>query len=453
MSSKKLLSNKGFGMSRRSFLGVGAAGLATAAFTGMNRRASAGVNRQGQPYAVVRTAEHFGDEEMVLNFPVGWDVDVRKMAGHDAPTLNDSQIREALRNTINTPSIADLANGKRKIAITFDDLTRPTPTHRVAPIVLEELFAAGVKPAQIFFQGSFGSHSAMYQQDMAIKLGADIVANYPVWNHDCFHGFTDFGTTPEGIPVKLNNRFGEADLKICISGIKKHGLAGYGGGAKAIIPGVAAFEAITHLHNVLNRKHPGGECWVNSPVRQDIEHAARMAEVDMSINIIMNGDRDVAGVFAGDIVDAHRAAVRVAHESYHTELPEKPADVVIFNHYPQSVEAYFGFGPKALKNGGTIVLIQDTPAGQRKIHYLFWSNNGGNRIRPENGLPVRNAGQVIVFNRFAAKWDELRYSPDVQFARTWDDVYRKLYEHHGANAKVAVFPTGPLQHEPKKLRI
>jgi nickel-dependent lactate racemase len=453
MSSENLENRHGYGISRRHFLGIGATGLATAALTGIPRHAYAGVNRMGQPYAVIRTSEHYGDEEMILTFPVGWEVNVHRMNGHDAPTLNDDQIREALRNTINTRPLADLADGKRKITITFDDLTRPTPTYRVAPILLEELHAAGVKPEQITFQGSFGSHSAMYQQDMAIKLGPQIVANYACWNHDCFAGFTDFGTTPEGIPVKLSNRFGEADLKICISGVKKHGLAGYGGGAKAIIPGVAAFEAISHLHDVVNRKYRTTECYVNNPVRLDIEHAARMANVDMSINIVMNGDRNVAGVFAGDIVDAHRAAVRVAHENYHTDLPKEPADVVIYNHYPQSVEAYFGFGPQALKDGGTIVLVQDTPAGQRKIHYLGWSGNGGNSRRPEHGLPVSKAGQVIVFNRFAAKWDELKYSPDVHFASTWADVESRLQHHHGANAKVAVFPTAPLQHEPKELRI
>lgn len=441
-------------MSRRRFLGIGATGLAATALAGVGRRTFAGINHRGEPTAVIRTAEHFGDTEMALNFPPGWELDVRKMAGHDAPALTDVQIRTALRETINTRPVSDLAYGKRNVAIVFDDLTRPTPTHRIAPILVEELLLAGVKPENIMFHASLGSHSAMFQQDMAIKLGPEIVANYACWNHNPFHGFTDFGTTPNGIPVKLNSHFGTADLKICISGIKKHGLAGYGGGAKAVIPGVASFESIARMHNGgLDKKYTTAEHYVNNLVRLEIEHAARMAEVDMSINIVMNGNRDVAGVFAGDIVDAHRAAVRVAHGISHTDLPEEPADVVIFNHYPQSVEANFGFGPLALKNGGTIVLVQDTPAGQRKIHYLGWSHRGGNITRPERGLPVSNAGQVIVFNRFAAKWDELRYSTDVHFASKWSDVYDLMYRHHGAHAKVVVFPTAPLQHEGRELRI
>jgi nickel-dependent lactate racemase len=442
----------GSDISRREFLGVSATGFAAAAIHSTNIEPSANSHGSDQPQAMIRTAEHFGDEEMVLTFPQGWDVETHKMVGHGAPALSDDQIAESLRSTITTQPLADIADGKRNIVITFDDLTRPTPISRVVPFVLQELRAAGVKDEQILFQGSFGSHAAMNQQDMVLKLGADVVANFACWNHDCFHGFTDLGQTPEGIPVQLNSRFAEADLKICISGVKKHGLAGYGGGAKAIIPGVASFDALTHLHRIVNRRHETAICYVNNGARLDIEHAARMAEVDMSINIVMNAHREVAGVFAGDIVDAHRAACKTAHANYHTDLPEL-ADVVIYNHYPQSVEAYFGFGPSVLKPGGSFVLVQDTPAGQRKIHYLGWSRNGGNNRRPESGLPIGNAGQVIVFNRFAAKWDEMRYSPDVHFSTTWDDVEAQLHKLHGDNAKVAVFPSAALQHEPMDLRI
>jgi lactate racemase len=447
MSNKKPTSNRKSDLSRRQFIGLGAAGVATAAVGGMGRRAYAGTEADGRPYTMVRTAEHFGDEEIKLTFPAGWEVETSRMVGHDAPALTDDQIRAAIRNAIGTPRLADLADGKQRVAITFDDLTRPTPTGRIVPFVLEELHNAGIKKEQIIFQGSFGSHAAMFQQDMAAKIGADVVANYECWNHDCFHGFTDFGKTDGGLPVKLSSRFGEADLKICLSGIKKHGLAGFGGGAKAVIPGVAAFESITHLHNVLGREHPHGVAHVNSGVRLELEKAARLAGVDQSINIVMNGHRQVAGVHAGDIVEAHRSAVRAAFTAYQTELP-KDNDVVVMNHYPQSVEAYFGFAPKAMKDGGTVVLIQDTPAGQRKIHYLGWSGNGGNRTRPEKGLPVGNAGQVIIFNRWPAMWDETKYSTDVHFASTWDHVETLIREFHGPTGKAVVFPTGPLSIDP-----
>jgi len=448
------------GMSRRRFLGLGAAGLTTTAMSAwmhsMGRTAYADTGTDGRPFAVIRTAEFFGDEEMRLDFPPGWEVQVCKMRGHDARELTDDQIREALRTTIDQRRIRELAEGKRNVVITFDDCARPTPAGRVVPFVLEELHAAGVSDDKIFFHASYGTHSPMYQMDFVAKLGPDIVARYPVWNHDCFNGVVQVGTTSEGMPVKLSKRFLDADLKICISGIKPHGMAGYGGGAKSIVPGVASIETAGYAHNVLNPRVRTAVAYVNNLVRLQMEEAARLAKLDMSVNIIMNGDRKVAGLYAGDVVAAHRAAVRDAHERYHTEIPTN-VDVVISNAYPQSVEAskelkYCGL---SLRDGGSAVLIQDTPAGQRKIHYLGWQGDTERRGTRERrqGLPVRQAGQVIIFSRWPSAWDAMDYSDEVYFAKSWEEVLDRLDRVHGPGTKVAIYPCAALQHEPLELRM
>ncbi len=453
MSGENRSENPGSEMSRRKFLGMSALGITSAALHSFAKPAVAQTDRSGRPYCMVRTAEFFGDAEIRLTFPQGFELDVLRMPGHDAPGVTDDQILTALREPVGTQPLADLAAGKKTVCITFDDLTRPTPMSRVVPSVLAELRRAGIKDENIIFQGSFGSHSAMYQQDMAAKLGSDIVANYACWNYDPFHGNTEVGTTPEGNKVELNSRFVNADLKICLHGIKKHGLAGYGGGGKALIPGIASFDCIHYMHNVVNGRHQTASAWVNNPVRLDIETAIDMVGVDMSVNLVMNGHREVAAVVAGHMVGSHRAAVRIAHENYNTQMPDEPADVIVANAYPQSVEAYFSWGA-FLKPGGTYVLIQDTPAGQRKIHYLGWSGNGGNLApQAEKGIPVQNAAKAIIFNRFAAKWDELRYSKEVQFATSWDQVYDELAKTHGPGTKVAVLPTGKLSHPGLELRM
>jgi len=460
MSERKSSDEQGKGMSRRRFLGVSAAGLTTTALNAwmlsMNRTAIAATGPGDRPYAVIRTSEFFGDEEMVLAFPPGWQIQMCRMDGHDAPALTDDEIRAALRSTIGTARIAELAQGKRNVVITFDDLARPTPTGRVVPFVLEELHAAGVTDERIFFHASFGTHCPLYQQDMAAKLGADIVARYPTWNHDCFNGVVSVGTTSQRMEVKLSKRFVDADFKICISGVKPHGMAGYGGGAKAIVPGVAHIDTVVYAHDVLDREFPTAVGFVNNGVRLQMEEAARLARLDMSVNIVMNGDRQVAGVHAGDVVRAHRSAVRVAHANYNTPLAQN-ADVVICNAYPQSVEAgkELKYANLSLRDGGSAVLVQDTPAGQRKIHYSGWKHDTRRlpRRRPRGGLPVRQAGQVIVFTRFPSKWDELEYSPEVYFAKSWDEVLDRLTRVHGEGTKVAIYPTAALQHEPMELKI
>jgi nickel-dependent lactate racemase len=378
------------------------------------------------------------------------------MDGHAAPALTDDEIRAALRSTVQTGRIAELAQGKQSVVITFDDCARPTPTGRVVPFVLAELRAAGISDDKIFFHASPGTHAAMYQPDFAAKLGADIVAKYPVWNHDCFNGVTQVGTTSRGMPVKLSKRFVDAEFKICISGVKPHGMAGYGGGAKAIVPGVASIETAGFAHNELNSIERTAVAYVNNPVRLGMEEAARLARLDVSVNIVMNGDRQVAGLFAGDVVGAHRAAVRVAHERYNTTLAQN-ADVVVSNGYPQSVEASkeMKYCRLSLRDGGSAVLIQDTPAGQRKIHYLGWRGDLERRAlrRPSRGLPVAQAAQVIIFNRWPCALDEMDYSPDVYHAKSWDEVIARLTRIHGQGTKVAVYPAAALAHEPMPLRM
>ena len=110
----------------------------------------------------------------------------------------------------------------------------------------------------------------------------------------------------------------------------------------------------------------------------------------------------------------------------------------------------------SLREGGSAVLIQDTPAGQRKMHYSGWRRDEerlGLKKPGKTGLPVPQASQVIIFNRWPAKWDELNYSDQVYFASSWDEVISRLKRIHGEGTRVAIYPCAGLQHQPLELRI
>ena len=119
---------------------------------------------------------HFLEER--IDFPASWDVHVQDMAGHNMPALTEGQIAEQCAAPIGTKSLRELAEGKTRVAITFDDLTRTTPTFEVAPWVVAELAKAGVKDENILFIGSFGTHRCMTQDEVARKLGPKIANNY-----------------------------------------------------------------------------------------------------------------------------------------------------------------------------------------------------------------------------------------------------------------------------------
>ena len=106
------------------------------------------------------------------------------MAGHDRPALSEEQMRAALHNPIGSPRLSELAGGKKEVCHLFDDLPKPTPTSRIVPFVLEELHAGGITDEHIRFLCAPGTHRPLMYPEFVAKLGADIVARYPVYNHN-----------------------------------------------------------------------------------------------------------------------------------------------------------------------------------------------------------------------------------------------------------------------------
>jgi nickel-dependent lactate racemase len=263
---------------------------------------------------VIPTHEFAGNLDERLDFPADWKLNVMDMAGHNAPALTEPQISAKLSQPIGTKSLRELAAGKERVVITFDDLTRATPTYTVAPWVVGELKAAGVADENILFLASYATHRPMTVAEIQKKLGLEIVKRYAWTNHNCFDNLKEVGETSFKNKIRLNQTFLAADMKICLSGIKVHQDAGYGGGAKAVLPGVAALTAIEYNHEVILRhtRTAGPVRIFKNEMRLDMIEAAKMAKVDFTVQVIYNQKLRPTAVFSGDIVDAHHAAVRVA---------------------------------------------------------------------------------------------------------------------------------------------
>jgi nickel-dependent lactate racemase len=394
-----------------------------------------------------------------LDFPESWDIHVMDMAGHNLPVLTPSQIGEQCGRPIGAKSLRELAEGKKTVAITFDDLTRTTPVYAVTPWLVAELSKAGIKDENVLFIGSFGTHRAMTQEEVARKLGPQIARNYAWLNHDVFDNVKDVGTTTRGNKVLLNQTFLGADLKICISGIKVHQDAGYGGGAKAILPGLAALPTVEYNHTqILTKVRTTGPVKIfKNDMRLDMIEAARMAKVDYTVQIMYNDRLAPTGIWAGDIVDAHHAGVRVAAKSYCTPT-FKNADVVVANAYPQNAQAFHGalWINYAVRDGGTGVLVVQHPLGLDPIHYL------NNRLAGRSGATqfdltsrrVAGGGRgnprqtnLIVYSQYLTRNLKNNYKTGTFFCDRWADVVAKLKELHPGDPKVAVYPYAGMQHQ------
>ena len=245
----------------------------------------------------IRVNEFHGDNLISLKFPEGWNIHKVDMACKDSAPMSDNDIRDALDNSIGAPNIVEQAKGKKgKIVVTCDDLSRPAPADRVFPFVVEKLHEAGVSDNQIFVLGSFGCHHPMNLDSFARKLGDDVVAKYDCVNHNPFDNFQNLGRTSRGTPLLVNTEFASADLRICISGVKKHRWAGAGGGGKAILPGVSSINTILYNHSIIQGRRPEKRniWWVKeNPERQDMQETAQMADLNISLNCIYNGNREL----------------------------------------------------------------------------------------------------------------------------------------------------------------
>lgn len=405
---------------------------------------------------VIPTHEWAGELEERLDFPADWEVEVFQMKGSQSPVLTPRQIATTLSKPIGARPLREIAAGKRRVAVTFDDLTRPTPAFAVMPWVMGELRAAGVKDEEILLIAAYGSHRAMTLTEVQKKVGKDIANRYAWLNHNVFENVKEVGVTSFKNRIRLNQTFVAADLKICVSGVKAHEQAGVSGGAKAILPGLASLDTIEYNHRTIlpNTKTAGTFKVFKNEMRLDMIEAARMAKVDFSVQIVLNQKRRAVHVFSGDIVDAHQAAARVAVNHYATPSA-KDADIVVSNSYPVNNQAFRArwWIDRTLKEGGTGVLIIQHPLGLDPIHWLSARASGKNGTtqfdmmehRRNSKLP-RGTG-LIVYSQYLTRSMMNSYPPATRFATKWDEVVKILQERHKAGARVAVYPYGGIQEE------
>ena len=403
----------------------------------------------------------YGDEKMELNFPETWDVHECRMAGHDTPPLRDEQLREALDHPFGSKPLGELAKGKKQVAILFDDFTRPAPTWKILPFVLEALHGAGIAEDQIRFVTAYANHAAMCQEDFVKKLGKNVVERYHIYNHNTYEHLVDLGKTSRGTPILINREVMACDLKIAIGGLIPHLGAGFGGGAKMVLPGVAGLVSADYNHRVVGKR--GGDRSAtkfrhgqidDNVIRQDLEEAAGKVGLDMKIDLLVNNRREIIGVFAGDFIEQHRAGVEKARELYATPVI-KDCDIVVMNAYPienQTIKAVWP-GRLALKEGGLAVIITQSIEGQA-LHYLagrFGTDYGGKLWALPKNLLIPQAEKILVCSSYISRNDLDGYGPQERVVPcgTWGEVLLHLLKSYPKQATVSVYPYASIQLPPE----
>jgi len=397
----------------------------------------------------------YGRKEAEYPLPDRWQIEMCHMTGSDEPAMTSSEIRKALANPIGTGPIRELARGKKQVVIIFDDMSRVTRTFEFVPHVLQEMAEAGIEDKNIRFVCAAGCHGALTRLDFVKKLGESVLARFPVYNHNPFNNCVPIGRTKTfNTEVSVNEEVMKCDLKIAIGGIVPHGMSGFGGGGKIILPGVASFDATRHNHHIVHFELPPGKAGVGifdeNPVRLDIEEAASLAGLDFIINVLYNRWGETARVFAGALKPAYAAGVAESKKHYFTP-PVQDKDIVIANAFVKANEASSCLNiayPAVGQKGGDVVLVANEPAGQI-VHYMLGSF-GCEICGPEykvKVVPVK-VKRLIVCSEYPdiAGRSTFPKSEKVMFLDKWSEVLKILEADYPSFANVAVFPYAEMQY-------
>ncbi|MBT3362747.1 MAG: DUF2088 domain-containing protein [Chloroflexi bacterium] len=390
------------------------------------------------------------DDPRDVDFPLpdNWDVKVNNIAGYNRPALTDDQIKTSITTLMGTAPIREQAKGKKEVVILFDDMTRITRAAKIVPHILEELALAGIKDDQIRFMAATGTHGPMNRWDYAKKLGADIVARYPVYSHNPYENCVYVGTTSRGTKVHINAEVMHCDFKIGIGSVTPHGFAVFTGGGKIMLPGVASLDTVHANHSIPITPQDRKDYGIN-PRRCDMEEVAAMTGLNVLVECIVNMRGDSVEIFAGAETEAAEAAVEVAKTHYITPKATDK-DIVIANAYIKSSEAggvIKGAAVSLKDSGGDIVTIANSPSGHVN-HYLMgaWGRTIGGRMNMKQPIDPK-INHYLYYSQYPEMSSVINVDPPgkTQLIRDWDKVVQALKQYHPDGASVVVYPSADIQ--------
>lgn len=405
----------------------------------------------------LRQPHRDGSEELELPIPDGWNIEICHMAGHQRPALKSAEIGAAIAHPLGCPPIRELARGKKKVVIIFDDNSRATRVDQIVPFILAELAAADIPDSSIRFMAATGCHNAMNRLDFVKKLGEEVLHRFPVYNHNPFGDCKYVGTTSHGTEIYANAEVVSCDFKIAIGSVVPHIMAGFGGGAKIIMPGIASIETTEAYHRSgketkekNNGKLFGMGIIEDNPRQQNIKEAAAMVGLDIKIDAILNTQGETVALYPGKPESAYSAAVQDARRHYLTPRA-RDKDIVIANTFAKASEAECGLTvafPSVTPRGGDVVLISNDPKGHIQ-HYLMgpWGTALYGNLPLQIDIPP-NVNRLAIFSQYPelATLGYFQQKEKVFLITRWDDVLALLKSSHGDNTQVAVYPAADIQY-------
>ena len=377
-------------------------------------------------------------------------------------------VEAAIAQPIGAPALAEVAAGRKSACIVISDITRPVPNKVILPPMLETLEASGISRQKITILIATGIHRPNNTKELETMVGRDIMAEYRIINH--FSGkpetHTYLGKTEKGTPVYINSTYLESDLKITTGLIEPHLMAGYSGGRKAVCPGIASVETMKVMHGPELMEHPKSAVGIleGNPFHREATEIARMAGVDFNLNVAIDKERRITGVFAGDMVESHLMGAAFVEKHAKVTLTA-PADAVVVSSAGYPLDATFYQAIKGLltaveivKQGGSILLVAacSEGIGSKPFTDLIFKTDDLTAFvqglyNPANF--VIDQWQLEELAKVARKADIYFYTDGIPYhqraklfvhpLRSVEEGIEELLNRYGKDAQIAVIPEGP----------
>lgn len=309
----------------------------------------------------------YGKTGLALELPDSWDVTIvqpRYVAGLPDPR---AALRQALQSPIASRPLSELVRPDQRVGIVFSDLTRPTPNHLILPAVLEALQHVPRKKITLF--NGLGTHRVNSEAELRSMLGDAIVDSYRIVQNDAFDPATqiNLGVTHRGHEIWINRQLAECEVKILTGFIEPHLFAGFSGGGKAIMPGMAGLQTVLGNHDAHMVGHPQATWGVThgNPIWEEIREIAQRVSPTFLVNVTLNKEKQITGVFAGDLDAAHAAGCARVKETAMVPV-DQPFDIVVTTNsgYPLDLNLYQGIkgvsaAAQIVRPGGAIILAAE----------------------------------------------------------------------------------------------
>ena len=417
---------------------------------------------------VERIQVDYGRQGMWVDVPAEDLVKVLRMHPAEPLAEPEAAVREALKQPIGTPPLAELARGRKTACVVVSDITRPVPNPLLLPPILETLEASGIDREHITILVATGLHRPNEGAELVELVGDFVAGNYRVVNHvardEDSHVF--LGTTSGGTPAYVDRRFVEADLHVVTGLIEPHLMAGFSGGRKVVCPGLISVETIRVFHGPRLLAHEKAREGIleGNPVHREALEVARLARVDFAVDVALDEQRRLVGVFAGELEASHLAGVEFVREHVRDTVAE-PADVVVTSSAGYPLDTTFYQAVKGVtaaagvvREGGVILLtaecseglgspdftglLRDYPEPFAFERALFEENLFRiDQWQYQELVKVLHKADVALVND--ALPEELRQLVPVPVFQRFDEAYAWAKQRLGSQVRTVVIPRGP----------